>query len=131
MVSNIIGEETVDLLSNDEFDSILASLDIDILSKDVKIDKRVQCPFCERFLARLRHTRYKHPETLPTTAKKCTVEDVMPFALFKKCIHQVLKQLGDDQCYPDEIKNQIKGLEDPLALDQVVSLFISWWLKWF
>ena len=49
----------------------------------------------------------------------------MPFATFKKCIDQTLKQLGADQCYPDETRNQINGLEASLTINQVSTLYQS------
>ena len=71
MAYNIIDKETVDLLFNDELDSIFASLDIE---KEVKTDKKVQCPFCEKVCVSqrglARHKRCKHPETLPASASE-------------------------------------------------------------
>jgi len=52
MASNVseTSEDTLDLLSNDELDAILASLDFDL---DTEEDRKVKCSFCEKVCASL------------------------------------------------------------------------------
>jgi len=67
MASNVseTSEDTLDLLSNDELDAILASLDFDL---DTEEDRKVKCSFCEKICASQRglnrHLQLSFPMTM-------------------------------------------------------------------
>lgn len=110
MASNVseTSEDTLDLLSNDELDAILASLDFDL---DTEEDRKVKCSFCEKICASQRglnrHLQCKHPDTVEAKPAK-SIEQIMHPLAFKKILSQSVSKLSGEECYPDEISEQFK-----------------------
>lgn len=122
-MASMEGGETVFFLSDDELDEVLASFDFNSEIEETQEKPNFHCPFCSKVCISqrglTRHINCKHSEEKPTSstssststsAASCNVPTIFP-SQFLKILSRSVSKLAEDECYPEEIRNQFKEFD--------------------